>query len=46
MRANLAEDLGVDIGAVNVKAKTSEGVGIVGKQEAVIAHAVVLLQRT
>lgn len=45
MRVNLAADLGVDLDQVNIKAKTSEGIGIVGRGEAVIAEAVVLLIR-
>ncbi|MDQ5921609.1 MAG: 2-C-methyl-D-erythritol 2,4-cyclodiphosphate synthase [Pseudomonadota bacterium] len=43
MRANIAEDLDIDIGLVNVKAKTNEGMDAVGRGEAAIAHAVVLL---
>lgn len=45
MRANIASDLGVSLDQVNIKAKTSEGVGIVGRGEAAIAEAVVLLIR-
>ena len=45
MRANIAVDLGVDINQVNVKAKTSEGIGIVGRGEAVIAEAAILMQK-
>lgn len=43
MRERLAADLGVDIGAVNVKATTNEGMGHIGRKEGVAAHAVVLL---
>lgn len=45
MRANLAQDLEIDIDQISIKAKSSEGVGIVGRGEAAIAEAVVLLIR-
>lgn len=45
VRANLAKLLGVEIGRVNVKGKTHEGVDAVGRGEAVEVHAVVLLVR-
>lgn len=45
MRVNIAADLGISLDQVNIKAKTSEGVGIVGRGEAVVAEAVVLLIR-
>lgn len=43
MRNNLATDLMVDLDQINIKAKTSEAVGMVGRGEAVIAEVVVLL---
>ena len=46
IRANIAKLLGVGIDAVNVKAKTHEGVDAVGAQEAIEAHCVVLLAIT
>jgi 2-C-methyl-D-erythritol 2,4-cyclodiphosphate synthase len=43
IRANLARLLGVTEGAVNVKAKTGEHVGTVGRQEVIVCEAVVLI---
>ena len=43
MAANIAEDLGVAVGQVNVKAKTYEKLGPVGASEAEEAQAVCLL---
>jgi 2-C-methyl-D-erythritol 4-phosphate cytidylyltransferase / 2-C-methyl-D-erythritol 2,4-cyclodiphosphate synthase len=45
MRARLAEALGVQPGQVNVKATTGEGMGFVGREEGIAAHAVALLVR-
>ena len=45
IRANLAALLGVGIDAVNVKAKTGEQVGHIGRGEAIGCHAVVLIER-
>ena len=44
IRSNLARLLGLADSAVNVKAKTGEHVGPVGRAEAVVCHAVVLIQ--
>ncbi|WP_165010260.1 2-C-methyl-D-erythritol 2,4-cyclodiphosphate synthase [Neisseria yangbaofengii] len=43
MRANIAEDLGIDIACVNVKGKTNEKLGYLGRMEAIEAQAAVLL---
>jgi 2-C-methyl-D-erythritol 2,4-cyclodiphosphate synthase len=43
MRARLAEVLGVEVGQVNVKAKTAEKMGPVGEGRAIEARAVCLL---
>ena len=44
MCSNLADDLGVDSGCVNVKATTTETLGYTGRKEGIAVHAVVLLQ--
>ena len=46
IRARLAGLLGVPIERVNVKAKTGEKVGPIGRAEAIGCHAVVLIGRT
>jgi 2-C-methyl-D-erythritol 4-phosphate cytidylyltransferase/2-C-methyl-D-erythritol 2,4-cyclodiphosphate synthase len=43
MRANLARALAVDVAAVSIKGKTNEGVGAIGRGEAMACHAVALL---
>ncbi|MEK6320373.1 MAG: 2-C-methyl-D-erythritol 2,4-cyclodiphosphate synthase [Acidobacteriota bacterium] len=45
MRESLASVLGVDVGGVNLKAKTSEGLDSVGRGEAMAAQAVTLIHR-
>jgi 2-C-methyl-D-erythritol 2,4-cyclodiphosphate synthase len=43
MRENIAADLGVELDAVNVKAKTAERLGAIGRGEGIAAEAVVLI---
>ncbi|MBQ3817038.1 MAG: 2-C-methyl-D-erythritol 2,4-cyclodiphosphate synthase [Clostridia bacterium] len=43
MRSNIAEDIGIDISRVNIKATTEEGLGFTGALEGVSAHAVCIL---
>ena len=43
MRANIAADLALAVNAVNIKAKTSERLGFVGRGEGIAAEAVALL---
>jgi 2-C-methyl-D-erythritol 2,4-cyclodiphosphate synthase len=45
IRRRIAELLGLAVEAVNVKAKTGEHVGPIGREEAMSAEAVVLLER-
>jgi 2-C-methyl-D-erythritol 2,4-cyclodiphosphate synthase len=46
MVANIAADLGVTVGQVNIKAKTNEKLGYLGRGEGIEAQAVVLLTRS
>ena len=43
MVANIAADLQVDIGQVNIKAKTNERLGYLGREEGIAAEAVALV---
>jgi 2-C-methyl-D-erythritol 2,4-cyclodiphosphate synthase len=45
IRANLAQLLGVPLDAVNVKAKTGERVGHIGRSEAIGCQVVALIER-
>lgn len=45
MAANLAADLGIAIEYVNIKAKTNEKLGYLGRQEGIAAEAVALVYR-
>ena len=44
MQENIAAQLSVDIGRINVKATTEEGLGFTGQKEGMACHAVCLLE--
>ena len=44
MRGRIATLLALDLGAVNVKATTTEGLGAMGREEGIAAYAVALLE--
>jgi 2-C-methyl-D-erythritol 2,4-cyclodiphosphate synthase len=46
MRKQLAKTLGIDFGAVSVKATSPEGLGALGREEGIAAHAVALIEAT
>jgi len=45
MRENIATDLDVSVHDVNVKAKTNERLGFIGRSEGIAAEAVAIVQR-
>ena len=45
MVVNVAADLGVAVGQVNIKAKTNERLGYLGREEGIAAEAIALLYR-
>ncbi len=46
MRVRLADVLGIDVTAINIKATTTEKLGFTGRGEGIAAQAMVLLQTT
>lgn len=44
MRSILAEDLGVNVSAINIKATTTETMGFIGRKEGIAVYAVVLIE--
>jgi 2-C-methyl-D-erythritol 2,4-cyclodiphosphate synthase len=45
MCCNIAADLAVASGCINVKATTSERLGFIGREEGLACHAIALLER-
>ncbi len=45
MANNIAQILSMSVNAINIKAKTNEGLGYIGKNEAIAASVVVLLAK-
>ena len=44
MRAELARSLGISLEQINLKAKTNEGTGEIGRGEAIAAHVIAMLE--
>ncbi len=45
MRQNVADDLGLEVSKVSVKATTEEGLSFTGKGEGIAAHAVCIIEK-
>jgi 2-C-methyl-D-erythritol 2,4-cyclodiphosphate synthase len=46
MQKQMAQVLEVDADLVNVKVKSGEGIGMIGREEGIAAHAVCLIERS
>jgi 2-C-methyl-D-erythritol 2,4-cyclodiphosphate synthase len=46
MRAKLARLLSIDIGQINIKATTTEGLGFSGREEGIAVHAVAIVYKS
>ncbi|MDR4515973.1 MAG: 2-C-methyl-D-erythritol 2,4-cyclodiphosphate synthase [Nitrosomonas sp.] len=46
MIVNIAQDLGMPESSINIKAKTAEHLGAIGRKEGIMAEAVCLINRT
>lgn len=45
MISNIAQDLNIHISNINIKAKTAERLGAIGRQEGIVAEAICLIKR-
>ncbi len=45
IRTSIADTVGISVECVNIKGKTSEGLGFTGRGEGIAAHVVALIQR-
>lgn len=46
MCVNIAADLQIDVGCVNVKATTNEGLGYIGRREGLACQAIVMIDKS
>ena len=44
MEKNIADELGIDVNQVNIKATTEEGLGFTGKEEGISSQAICMIQ--
>jgi 2-C-methyl-D-erythritol 2,4-cyclodiphosphate synthase len=44
MRAAVAQSLGISLDQINLKAKTNEGLGEIGRGEAIASHTIATLE--